>query len=132
MVKILYEEEAYMSEEQKVVVTAGRDILGKLAPEFAKYNDDVLFGEVWSDSTLNLKTRSMITVSTLVASGITDSSLKFHLQNAKKNGVSKKEMAAMITHVAFYAGWPKAWAAFNIIKDIYEASCISVGKSTSL
>ena len=129
MVKILYEEEAYMSEEQKFVVTAGRDILGKLAPEFAKYNDDVLFGEVWSDSTLNLKTRSMITVSTLVASGITDSSLKFHLQNAKKNGVSKKEMAAMITNVAFYAGWPKAWAAFNII---YEASCISVGKSTSL
>ena len=120
MVKILYEEEAYMSEEQKFVVTAGRDILGKLAPEFAKYNDDILFGEVWSDSTLNLKTRSMITVSTLVASGITDSSLKFHLQNAKKNGVSKKEMAAMITNVAFYAGWPKAWAAFNIIKDIYK------------
>ena len=120
MVKILYEEEAYMSEEQKFVVTAGRDILGKLAPEFAKYNDDILFGEVWSDSTLNLKTRSMITVSTLVASGITDSSLKFHLQNAKKNGVSKKEMAAMITNVAFYAGWPKAWAAFNIIKDIYQ------------
>lgn len=120
MVKILYEEEAYMSEEQKFVVTAGRDILGKLAPEFAKYNDDILFGEVWSDSTLNLKTRSMITVSTLVASGITDSSLKFHLQNAKKNGVSKKEMAAMITNVDFYAGWPKAWAAFNIIKDIYK------------
>ncbi len=120
MVKILYEEEAYMSEEQKFVVTAGRDILGKLAPVFAKYNDDILFGEVWSDSTLNLKTRSMITVSTLVASGITDSSLKFHLQNAKKNGVSKKEMAAMITNVAFYVGWPKAWAAFNIIKDIYK------------
>lgn len=120
MVKILYEEEPYMSEEQKFVVTAGRDILGKLAPEFAKYNDDILFGEVWSDSILNLKTRSMITVSTLVASGITDSSLKFHLQNAKKNGVSKKEMAAMITNVAFYAGWPKAWAAFNIIKDIYK------------
>lgn len=83
MVKRLYEEEAYMSEEQKVVVTAGRDILGKLAPEFAKYNDDVLFGEVWSDSTLNLKTSSMITVSTLVASGITDSSLKFHLQKKR-------------------------------------------------
>lgn len=89
MVKRLYEEEAYMSKEHKVVVTAGRDILGKLAPEFAKYNDDVLFGEVWSDSTLNLKTRSMITVSTLVASGITDSSLKFHLQNAKRMAYQK-------------------------------------------
>lgn len=108
-----------MSKDQKVVVTAGRDILGKLAPEFAKYNDDVLFGEVWSDSTLNLKLRSMLTVTTLVASGITDNSLKFHLQNAKKNGVSKEEMAAMITHVAFYAGWPKAWAAFNLIKEVY-------------
>ena len=124
MVKILYEEESYMSEEQKFVVTAGRDILGKLAPEFAKYNDDILFGEVWSDSTLNLKTRSMITVSTLVASGITDSSLKFHLQNAKKNGVSKKEMAAMITNVAFYAGWPKAWAAFNI-GEFYKLNLVN-------
>lgn len=105
---------------QKVVVTAGRDNLGNLAPEFARYNDDILFGEVWSDKTLSLKQRSMITVTTLVASGITDSSLKFHLQNAKKNGVTKEEMSAMITHIAFYAGWPKAWAAFNMIKDIYK------------
>lgn len=111
---------ALADDSQKVVVTAGRDNLGQLAPEFAKYNDDILFGEVWSDKTLSLKQRSMITVTTLVASGITDSSLKFHLQNAKKNGVTKKEMSAMITHIAFYAGWPKAWAAFNMIKDIYK------------
>ena len=108
-----------MDKEHRVKVTAGRDILGKLAPEFARYNDDVLFGEVWSDSTLDLKTRSMLTVTTLVASGITDSSLKFHLENARKSGVTRKEMAAMITHVAFYAGWPKAWAAFNLIKEVY-------------
>lgn len=108
------------NDSQKVVVTAGRDQLGNLAPEFARYNDDILFGEVWSDKTLSLKQRSMITVTTLVASGITDSSLKFHLQNAKKNGVTKEEMSAMITHIAFYAGWPKAWAAFNMIKDIYK------------
>lgn len=111
---------ALADDSQKVVVTAGRDNLGQLAPEFARYNDDILFGEVWSDKTLNLKQRSMITVTTLVASGITDSSLKFHLQNAKNNGVTKEEMAAMITHIAFYAGWPKAWAAFNMIKDIYK------------
>lgn len=111
---------ALADDSQKVVVTAGRDNLGQLAPEFARYNDDILFGEVWSDKTLSLKQRSMITVTTLVASGITDSSLKFHLQNAKKNGVTKEEMAAMITHIAFYAGWPKAWAAFNMIKDIYK------------
>lgn len=111
---------AIADDSQKVVVTAGRDNLGQLAPEFARYNDDILFGEVWSDKTLSLKQRSMITVTTLVASGITDSSLKFHLQNAKKNGVTKEEMSAMITHIAFYAGWPKAWAAFNMIKDIYK------------
>lgn len=111
---------ALADDSQKVVVTAGRDNLGQLAPEFARYNDDILFGEVWSDKTLSLKQRSMITVTTLIASGITDSSLKFHLQNAKKNGVTKEEMSAMITHIAFYAGWPKAWAAFNIIKDIYK------------
>lgn len=111
---------ALADDSQKVVVTAGRDNLGQLAPEFARYNDDILFGEVWSDKTLSLKQRSMITVTTLVASGITDSSLKFHLQNAKKNGVTKEEMSAMITHIAFYAGWPKAWAAFNMIKDIYK------------
>ena len=111
---------ALADDSQKVVVTAGRDNLGQLAPEFARYNDDILFGEVWSDKTLSLKQRSMITVTTLIASGITDSSLKFHLQNAKKNGVTKEEMSAMITHIAFYAGWPKAWAAFNMIKDIYK------------
>lgn len=111
---------ALADDSQKVVVTAGRDNLGQLAPEFARYNDDILFGEVWSDKTLSLKQRSMITVTTLVASGITDSSLKFHLQNAKKNGVTREEMSAMITHIAFYAGWPKAWAAFNMIKDIYK------------
>lgn len=111
---------ALADDSQKVVVTAGRDNLGQLAPEFARYNDDILFGEVWSDKTLSLKQRSMLTVTTLVASGITDSSLKFHLQNAKKNGVTKEEMSAMITHIAFYAGWPKAWAAFNMIKDIYK------------
>ncbi|MCW8485436.1 carboxymuconolactone decarboxylase family protein [Streptococcus macedonicus] len=87
--------------------TAGRDQLGEFAPEFAHFNDDVLFGENWNNSDIDLKTRCIITVVALMASGITDSSLKFHLQNAKANGVSKEEIAAVITHVAFYAGWPK-------------------------
>ena len=59
----------------------------------------------------------MITVVALMASGITDSSLKYHLQNAKDHGVTQKEIAAVITHVAFYAGWPKAWAVFNLAKE---------------
>lgn len=100
--------------------TAGHDSLGDFAPNFAHYNDDVLFGEVWNDTKLDLKTRSIITISTLIGKGILDSSLKYHLQNAKNNGVTKEEMAAIITHIAFYAGWPNAWAAFNIAKEIYK------------
>ena len=66
-----------------------------------------------------MKTRSIITVVTLMAQGITDSSLKYHLQNAKSHGVSQKEIAAIITHVGFYAGWPKAWAVFNLAKEVW-------------
>ena len=54
-----------------------------------------------------------------MAQGITDSSLKYHIKNAKDHGVSQKEMAAIVTHVAFYAGWPKAWAVFNLAKEVY-------------
>ena len=67
----------------KIVQTAGRNALGKFAPEFAHYNDDVLFGENWNNQDIDVKTRSIITVVALMASGITDSSLKFHLENAK-------------------------------------------------
>lgn len=92
----------------KIVQTAGRNALGEFAPEFAHFNDDVLFGENWNNNDIDVKTRSIITVVALMAQGITDSSLKFHLQNAKDHGVSQKEIAAIITHVGFYAGWPKA------------------------
>ena len=97
----------------KITQTAGRNALGTFAPEFAHFNDDVLFGENWNNEDIDLKTRSIITVVALMAQGITDSSLKFHLQNAKDHGVTQKEIAAIITHIAFYAGWPKAWACFQ-------------------
>ncbi len=103
----------------KIIQTAGRDTLGEFAPEFAHFNDDVLFGEDWNNEDIDLKTRSIITVAALMAQGITDSSLKFHLRNAKDHGVTKKEIAAIITHVAFYAGWPKAWATFNLAKEVW-------------
>lgn len=104
----------------KIVQTAGREQLGEFAPDFARYNDEILFGEVWSkNDVLSLHDRSMITVSTLIASGITDDSLKYHITNAKNNGVTKAEMAELIIQVAFYGGWPKAWAAFNYAKEIY-------------
>ncbi|SJM44941.1 4-carboxymuconolactone decarboxylase [Corynebacterium glutamicum] len=101
-------------------VTAGRDILGEFAPKFAELNDDVLFGQVWSrESELSPRDRSIVTVTTLMASGVLDSSFESHVQRAKDNGATAEEIAEIITHVAFYAGWPKAWAAFRIAKDIY-------------
>ncbi|MCR5438203.1 MAG: carboxymuconolactone decarboxylase family protein [Selenomonas sp.] len=104
-----------------VIQTAGRQQLGEFAPDFARYNDDILFGEVWSkNDILSLHDRSIVTVSALVASGMVDSSLKYHLQSAKKNGVTKEEMAEVITQLGFYAGWPKAWAAFNLAKEVYN------------
>ncbi len=100
--------------------TAGRDALGEFAPKFAQLNDDVLFGEVWSrEDKLSLKLRSVVTISALIGKGIVDSSLQYHLQSAKNNGVTKTEMAEILTHVAFYAGWPNAWAAFRMAKEVY-------------
>lgn len=105
----------------EVKQTAGRAQLDDFAPEFAHLNDDVLFGEVWNrNDKLSLHDRSMATVTTLVAMGITDSSLKFHLQTAKDNGVTKTEITELLTHVAFYAGWPKAWAAFRLAKEVWN------------
>ena len=104
-------------------VTAGRDELSNFAPKFAHLNDDILFGEVWSrEDKLSLRDRSLITVVALISSGVIDSSLKFHILNAKNNGVSKEEFAEAITHIAFYVGWPKAWSAFRMAKEIYEES----------
>lgn len=100
--------------------TAGRDSLGKFAPEFAQLNDDVLFGEVWSRAdTLSLRDRSVVTVVALMAQGLTDSSFLYHLTTAKNNGVTGTEIAEILTHAAFYAGWSKAWAAFRMAKEVW-------------
>lgn len=100
--------------------TAGRDALNDFAPKFAELNDDVLFGEVWSrENLLSLKLRSIITITALISKGIVDSSLTYHLSTAYNNGVTRTEMAEILTHLAFYAGWPNAWAAFKIAKEVY-------------
>ena len=105
---------------EKIIQTAGRTQLGDFAPMFAHLNDDVLFGEVWNEDAINLKTKCIITVVSLMASGITDSSLGYHLQNAKNNGVTKEEIAAIITHATMYVGWPKGWAVFRMAKEIWN------------
>lgn len=99
--------------------TAGRDSLGDFAPKFAELNDDVLFGEVWSrESKLSARDRSMITCASLMSQGLFPQ-LEAHMKMAKQNGVTKDEMVELITHLAFYAGWPKAWSAFGIAKKIF-------------
>ena len=105
---------------KKIVQTAGRKNLGDFAPDFARYNDDILFGEVWSrNDKLSLHDRSIVTISALIGSGILDSSLKYHIQTARQNGVTKDEMVEIITQLGFYAGWPKAWAAFGMVREVY-------------
>ena len=100
--------------------TAGRDGLGDFAPKFAELNDDILFGEVWSrEDKLSLKIRSIVTISVMLGKGMIDSSTKYHILSAKNNGVTKEEMAEIITHAAFYAGWPNAWAVFKLAKEVY-------------
>ena len=75
---------------------------------------------MWSrNDLLSLRDRSLVTITTLISQGITDSSLTHHLDAAKKNGITRTEIAEIITHIAFYAGWPKAWAAFRLAKEIW-------------
>ena len=101
-------------------ITAGRDAMSKFAPKFAELNDDVLFGEVWSrEDKLSPRDRSLITISALMASGILDSSLLHHIQMGKENGLTSTEVSEALTQLAFYAGWPKAWAALRMAKEVY-------------
>lgn len=100
--------------------TAGHELLGDFAPQFAHLNDDILFGEVWSrQQQLPAKQRSMITIAALISGGNFEQ-LKAHLSIGKQNGITKAEIVEIITHLAFYTGWPKAWSAFNLAKEIYH------------
>ena len=99
--------------------TAGRDNLGKLAPKFAELNDDVLFGEVWSrEEQLSPRDRSMITIAALFSAGLYPQ-LKAHLQMGKEHGVTKEEAVEIVTQLAFYCGWPKAWSTFPMIAEVW-------------
>ncbi|WP_461225492.1 carboxymuconolactone decarboxylase family protein [Lacticaseibacillus suihuaensis] len=100
--------------------TAGRDALGDFAPQFAALNDDVLFGQVWAkEEELSPRDRSLITVSALMAQGLFPQ-LETHMKLAKAHGVTQTEMVALITQLAFYTGWPKAWSAFGLAKTVYQ------------
>ena len=111
---------------EKIKQTAGREQLGDFSPMFAHLNDDVLFGEVWNEPALDTKTKCIVTVVSLMASGITDSSLQYHLTNAKNHGVTKEEIAAIITHCTMYTGWPKGWAVFRLAKEIWADESVAL------
>ena len=106
--------------QEKIKQTAGRTVLGEFAPKFAELNDDVLFGEtVWNDSTLSLHDRNMVTISILLGKGLIDSSFRSHLEMGKRHGITRREIAALLTQAAFYAGWPNAWAGFRVAKEVW-------------
>ena len=110
----------FIMAQEKITQTAGRVQLGEFAPKFAELNDDVLFGEaVWNDSTLSLHDHSMVTISILLGKGMIDSSFRSHLEMGKKHGITRKEIAALLTQAAFYAGWPNAWAGFRVAKEVW-------------
>ena len=99
--------------------TAGRDRLGHIAPKFAELNDDVLFGEVWSrEDKLSARDRSLAVIAALFSAGQFPQ-LKSHIALGKEHGLTKEEVVEVITQLAFYCGWPKAWSTFPMVDEIY-------------
>jgi 4-carboxymuconolactone decarboxylase len=94
-------------------------MFGDFAPALVRFTDDVLFGQVWTRPELSPKDRSLVTVASLVTSGSTEQ-LVYHLGLAKENGASEQELIEAITHLAFYAGWPKAMSAMAVAKRVFR------------
>ncbi|ANY71090.1 4-carboxymuconolactone decarboxylase [Paenibacillus sp. BIHB 4019] len=100
-------------------LTAAQKMIGDFAPKLVQLNDDVLFGDVWERKELSPRERSLITVSSLITGGNTQQ-LGFHLNKAMENGLSEEELKEAITHLAFYAGWPKAMSAIMVAKEVFS------------
>jgi 4-carboxymuconolactone decarboxylase len=92
---------------------------GDFAPKLVSLTDDILFGDVWERKELTPRDRSLITVAALIAGGNSEQ-LPFHLNKAKENGLTETELKEVITHLAFYAGWPKAMSALTVAKQVFE------------
>lgn len=106
-----------MANEQEL--TAAQKMIGDFAPKLVQLNDDVLFGDVWERKELSPRERSLITVASLITGGNTQQ-LPFHLNKAQENGLSEEELKEVITHLAFYAGWPKAMSAIMVAKEEFS------------
>jgi 4-carboxymuconolactone decarboxylase len=99
----------------------GRHRFADLAPALVAYTDDVLFGDVWERPGLSKRDRSLMTVAALTAAGNAEQ-LVYHLEFAQENGLSKPELIEAITHLAFYAGWPKAMSAMAVAQKVFDVS----------
>ena len=97
--------------------SAAQKAIGEFAPKLVQLTDDVLFGDVWERPQLSKRDRSLITCAALIATGKTEQ-MDFHFPNAIRNGVTREELVEMITHLAFYAGWPNAMSAITRAKDL--------------
>ena len=100
-------------------MTTARSIIQEVAPKLAELGADVLFGDVWERPELSKRDRSLITVASLIALYRTDQ-LRGHIGRALDNGVTKDEIAEIITHMAFYGGWPTAANAARVAKEVFE------------
>ena len=96
-----------------------QQLMGDFAPKLAELTDDVLFGDVWARAELSQRDRSLVTVAALIANGNT-AQLPSHLNRAKANGISETELAEVMTHLAFYTGWPRAISAVLVAKEVFK------------
>jgi 4-carboxymuconolactone decarboxylase len=96
-----------------------QELVGDFAPKLAELTDDILFGDVWERAELSPRDRSLVTVAALIANGNTEQ-LSGHLSRAKQNGLSETELAEVIIHLAFYAGWPRAMSAIKVARELFK------------
>ena len=99
--------------------TVAQKLVGDFAPKLAQLTDDVLFGDVWARPELSPRDRSLVTVAALIANGNTEQ-LPGHLTRARQNGLTDAELAEVIIHLAFYAGWPRAMSAIKFARDVFK------------
>lgn len=108
-----------MTDDTTKEPSGAEKMFGDFAPALVDFTDNTLFGQLWPRTQLSAKERSLVTVSSLVTSGATEQ-LVFHLRFAKDNGNTEEELIEAITHLAFYAGWPKAMAAMAVAKRVFR------------
>ncbi len=106
-----------MSEQKEP--SRAQQLMGDFAPKLAELTDEVLFGDIWERAGLSPRDRSLITVAALIASGNTEQ-LSGHLKRARENGISEAELSEIMTHLAFYAGWPRAISAILVAREVFK------------